>query len=300
MAASGLQFGVFAPAFGSDPRHIARAARERGFQGVQFEAKSSSPDLLELSASGRREFRRIFSTQDQHFVGLRSDLGPAGFGPGADVDREIDRLEKVMEAASGLGAPLVCVDLGPLPEAQIIVESRPAITPLVAGLILLPESIAPLPPPAPQAPPDPTFVAQVNSALAELGHRADRFSVMLAFRSELASFGSMEQSLRDVDCPWFGVDFDPVALLQDEWDIDEFFSRLGPQIRHIRARDAVGGQSRRTKPAVVGQGNVPWEQIQSNLTEGGYNGWITLDSAELPDRASAAVAGLKYLRSLAG
>jgi sugar phosphate isomerase/epimerase len=301
MAIDGVRFGVFASALGSDPRQIARTAREVGFTGIQFNVKSGSLDLLELSDSGRREFRRIISSQDREVVGLRSETGPAGLGPGADVDREIARLDGVMEAAAGLGSPLACVDLGPLPPAPTISQPRPAVTPLEAGLILLPERLtAPPPPPPPAAPPpDPAFVSQLNSALAELGRLADRYSVVLAFRSELASFASLELALRQVNCPWFGVDFDPVGLLRDEWDVDEFFSRIGPLIRHVRARDAVGGQARRTKPAVVGQGSVPWEAILAALDEGGYQGWITIDSGDLPDRAAAAAAGLKYLQSLA-
>ncbi|HEY2584363.1 MAG TPA: TIM barrel protein [Tepidisphaeraceae bacterium] len=121
---------------------------------------------------------------------------------------------------------------------------------------------------------------------------------MLAFRSELSSFASLELALRQAACPWFGVDLDPVALLRDEWEADEFFSRLGPLVRHVRARDAVGGAGRRTKPAVVGQGSVPWEAVLGNLDQTGYQGWMTLDPVELTDRVGAAVAGVKYLRSV--
>ena len=257
-------------------------------------------DVTSLSGSGRREFRGVLASQDERLIGLRAEIGPAGIGLGADVDRAISQLDTVMEAAAGLAAPLVCVDLGPLPAAPQVERETPAVTPLQAGLILLPESAA-KPPPAPkpaEPPPDPAFADQVNAALTELGHHADRYSVVLAFRSDLSSFASLEQALRRAACPWFGVDFDPVALLKDEWEPDEFFSRLGPLARHVRARDAVGGAGRRTKPAVVGQGSVPWETLLGNLDQGGYQGWMTIDPMELTDRAGAAVAGLKYLRSL--
>lgn len=302
MASEGIRFGVIASALGGEPRHVAREAREAGFQGVLFEAISSAIDLTALSASGRREFRKVFSTQDQQIIGLRADLGPAGFGPGADIDRAIAQLDQVMETAAGLGSPLVCVDLGPLPNVPSVARERPAITPLQAGLILLPETPAkpPEPPRPVEPPPDPAFVDRVNSAMVELGHHADRYSVMLAFRSELSSFASLEESLRRAACPWFGVDFDPVALLRDEWEPDEFFSRLGPLVRHVRARDAVGGAGRRTKPAVVGQGSVAWESLLTALDATGFQGWMTLDPTDLSDRARAAVGGLKYLRSLAG
>jgi sugar phosphate isomerase/epimerase len=300
MATDGIRYGVIASALGGEPRRVAREAREAGFQGVLFEAISAAIDLTALSGSGRREFRRVLLAQEEQIVGLRADLGPAGFGPGADIDRAIAQLDKAMETAAGLGSPLVCVDLGPLPSAPNVAGERPAITPLQAGLILLPQtSSKPAEPPPPsEPPPDPAFVDRVNSAMVELGHHADRYSVMMAFRTELASFASLEEALRRAACPWFGVDLDPVALLRDEWEPDEFFSRLGPLVRHVRARDAVGGAGHRTKPAIVGQGSVPWESLLTSLDAAGYQGWITLDPVDVPDRARAAVAGLKYLRSL--
>lgn len=300
MAIERIHFGVIASALGGEPRRAARDARESGFAGLVFEASSAAIDLTALTASGRREFRNVLSSQDQQIVGLRADLGPAGFGPGADIDRAIAQLDKAMETAAGVGSPLVCVDLGPLPSVPATHREQPAITPLQAGLILLPESVArPAEPPRPPEPPaDPAFVDQVSAALAELGHHADRYSVVLAFRSELSSFASLEEALRRAACPWFGVDFDPVALLRDEWDIDEFFSRLGPLLRHVRARDAVGGAGKRTKPAIVGQGSVPWETVLSRLDEADYHGWLTLDPTDLPDRSRAATGGLKYFRSL--
>jgi sugar phosphate isomerase/epimerase len=131
--------------------------------------------------------------------------------------------------------------------------------------------------------------------MAELGSLADRFSVTIAMRSELGSFAALERTLLAADCPWFGVDLDPVAMLRDEWDMDEVFSRLGSLVRHVRGRDALLGDQRRTMPATVGQGAVDWRKLLSNLEESDYSGWITIDSIELPDRISSAVAGTRHL-----
>jgi sugar phosphate isomerase/epimerase len=144
--------------------------------------------------------------------------------------------------------------------------------------------------------PDPTVLAHVDSALMELGARADRLGVTLAFRSELSSLAALERALASAACAWLGVDLDPVAMLHDRWDSDEVFSRLGSLIRHVRARDAVVGSDRRTQPAVIGRGSVNWGELLADLDASGYRGWITIDSMELPDRAGAAVAGLEVLR----
>lgn len=299
-----LSFAVVASALSSDPREAPRQARVAGFSGLLFDAQTTSLNLPDLSASGRREFRHVLSAQDQRLVGLRFDVGPKGLGPGADVDRAAARLDRAMEAAAGLGAPLVCAELGPLP--QPLPEARPQkpkVTPEQAGLILLPDSMtspktAEVTPPAP--PPDPAFVSQVDAALAELGRRADRYNVVVAFRSELASFAALERALRAAACPWFGVDLDPVAVLRDEWEIDEIFTRLGGVVRHVRGRDAIGGAGGRTRAAVVGQGNTNWGELLADLDGAGYGGWVTLDPIDLTDRAAAAEAGLRHLRDVQG
>jgi sugar phosphate isomerase/epimerase len=207
-----------------------------------------------------------------------------------------------MEAAAGLAAPLVCLDIGPLPPAPQTSKPRPKVTPAMAGLILLPETTRaePTTPEPPALPPDPALLSQVSAAMDELGRRADRYSVMLAFRSELASLASLRQSVLAVNCPWFGIDLDPAAMLRDQWDSDEVFSQLGAMIRHVRGRDALSGADYRTKPTATGQGNVNWPGLLASLDEAAFSGWITIDPIELPDRRAAANAGRQYLGSLLG
>jgi sugar phosphate isomerase/epimerase len=302
-----LKLAVVAAALSQDPRAVPARAREAGFRGVLFDAYSPSLNIPDLSASGRREFRQLLSAQDRELVGLQWDAGANGFGPGADVDQALARLDRVMEAAAGLLVPLVCVEVGPLPEPPPSAKPRPQVAAEQAGLILIPSAgdIGSLVNPHPEAqrpsetrPPDPAFVSQVDGALAEVGRRADRYGVTLAFRSELASFAALERVIQKCACPWFGVDLDPVMMLRDEWDADEIFSRLGSLVRHVRARDATRGSNRRTKPAVVGKGAVNWGELLANLDQAGYAGWITVDPLELPDRVAAAVAAREVLVKL--
>jgi sugar phosphate isomerase/epimerase len=300
MPTEALQLGVVAPALSPDPRESVRLSRQLGFTGLAFDARTSSVDLTELSGSGRREFRHLLAGQNQQLIGLRADAGPSGFGAGADVDRAIASMESIMVTAAGLNTPLVCLDVGPLPPAPRATPPEPRVTPAMAGLILLPESAAAKSaPPGPAAPPpDPAMVAQVAAAMDELGRRADRYSVVLAFRTELASLASLKQAVLSVNCPWFGIDLDPVATLRDEWDMDEIFSQLGPMIRHVRGRDALLGADRRTKATAIGQGRVDWRSLLANLDQAGYRGWITIDPIDLPDRTDAAATGRTYLSRL--
>jgi hypothetical protein len=292
-------YAVNASALSNDPREAVTQARMLDFAGVLFDAFSTTLNVTDLSATGRRDFRHVLSAQDRQLVGFRVDVGVKGFGPGADVDRLLSQFDKVLEASAAMSSPLVCVDLGPLPPAPAAAKVKPKVTPEQAGLILLPTFSAPepdAPPPAPPTPAEIAFASQVDSALVELGALADRYRVTLALHSDLSSFASLERALAAVRCPWFGVNLDPVSLLRDEWAMDEVFSRLGPSIRHVRGREAVAGADKRTKPASIGRGDTKWDHLLDNLKHLDYRGWISLDPTELADRRSAAVAGLKYLR----
>jgi sugar phosphate isomerase/epimerase len=289
-----------ASAISTDLRLAPRQARRAGFNGLVFDAYSAALNLPDLSATGRRELRHMLASEAQALVAVQCHVGAQGFGPGADVERTLSRLSRAMEAARELGAGCVCIDVGLLPPAPVRAAApRSAVTPEQAGRIIIPT--APTRPAAaePQAPPpDPTIVSQVSDAMVELCTRADRYRMTVALASSLSSFASLHHVLVTAGCPWFGVDLDPVAVLRDAWDSDEVFSSLGAMIRHVRARDALVGTDRRTRPAVVGQGGVDWGRFTGSLEEAGYHGPLTVDATELPDRLAAAMAAREFLRSL--
>src|SRR5688500_7564841 len=295
-----LKLAVVSTALSADARQAAPLSRTLGVAGLQFDAYSPPLSLPALSPTGRREFRHVLSSSGQQVAALRVDAGQRGFSPKADVERAIDRIDRAMEAAAGLATPLVCVDLGPLPEPAVVAPPKPKIKPEEAGVIIIPTPGAPIAvgEAEPARPADTAFESSVDGALAELGRRADRYSVVLAMRSDLASLAALDRALRAAACTWFGVDLDPVSILRDRWDAEEVFSRLGPSIRHVRGRDAVKGHDRRTQPAPIGRGGTNWEQMVALLSEAAYSGWITIDPMELPDRLAAARAGVEHLKSL--
>ena len=295
-----LKLAVVSTTLSADPRQAAPLARTLGVAGLQFDAYSPALSLPDLSQTGRREFRHVLSSTGQQLASLRVDAGPKGFSPKADVERAIHRIDRAMEAAAGLATPLLCVDLGPLPEPAVVAPAKPKIKPEEAGVIIIPTPGAPVAAegPEPTRPADTAFESSVDAALAELGRRADRYSIVLAMRSDLASLAALDRALRAAACTWFGVDLDPVSILRDRWDADEVFARLGGSIRHVRGRDAVKGHDRRTQPAPIGRGDTNWEQMVALLNEAAYTGWITIDPMELPDRLAAARAGVEHLTSL--
>src|SRR5688572_28999772 len=195
-----VQISVTASALTNDARAAARLARQAGFGGIVFDAFSAALNLPELSASGRREFRRMLAAEAQPLVAVQCDLGAKGFGPGADVERALSHLDRAMEVAADLGAGCVSVELGPLPPAPARAKPKPVVTPEQAGLIILPTP-APAPAEPTPPPPDPAAVSQVNAALAELCARADRYRTTVALSSSLSSFASLHEVMRAVACP---------------------------------------------------------------------------------------------------
>jgi sugar phosphate isomerase/epimerase len=296
-----VRIGVISSALSPEPRRVPEIARRLGVPGLLFDAFSPSLSIPELSQSGRREFRHLLSSQQRELIGLRLSLGPTGLSAKADVDQQLSKIENAMDAARGLGAPLVCVDLGPLPAAATSGPTKPAVTQEMAGLILLPSAVevaAVTPAEEKQTPADLTFISHLDPTLRELGHRADRYSVMLAFSSDLAPISAIERTIKSADCPWFGIDLDPVSLLRDKADLDAAFARVGPLIRHVRAKDAIRGTGSRTQPAVIGRGGVDWRHLLANLNAADYQGWVTIDPLELPDRLRATNDGITFLKSL--
>ena len=298
------RLSILAAALSPDARQAASTARTLGFAGVLFDAVTPALDLTTLSQTGRREFRHVISSNNLQLVGLRHDLGPSGFSRNANVERALAQLEKVIETAAGLASPLVVLDLGPLPPAPPQ-PAKPAakVTPEAAGLIIVPEpaaiASAPPPPPPPElSPADRAFASHLDVMMSELCARADRYSVTLAVRSDLAGLAALDNVLRRVLCPWFGIDLDPVGVLRDPWPLDEILSRLGPLVRHVRLRDAALGESNRTRSTPIGQGNVNWRELLSAFDAAGYRQWLTVDPTDLPDRAAAAAQARAYLTKL--
>lgn len=299
MSPSGIRLAVAASTLSGDLRQSAKAARALGFAGVALES-AGAIDLTALSGSGRREVRHLLSSHEQALVALRIDLGASGLLAG-DVDRQISRLARTMEAAKGLGCTLICAEAGPLPSGATPTKIKPKITPEQAGLIIVPGALmepAQQPSAPPPSPGELAEMAQLDAAMIEIGRWADRIGVAVAWRSELASFVALQRALRAADCPWFGLELDPVAVLRDEWNLDEVIARLGERIRHVRGRDALGGTHGRTKPAVIGTGSVDWQELIARLDETAYAGWLTIDPVELNDRAAAAASGRAHLAKL--
>lgn len=283
------------PIVGPDVRAAARLARGLGCEGVVVPARSPIADLTQLSTTGAREFLHVLASLGQRLAGVGHDLGPDGLSPRADLQREVEGLQASIRAAAAVGRATVLVDLGPLPPPPVAAPPpRQPITPEQAGLILLPEPSPEPPTPAPAR--DLPFESTLHAALREVASTADRNGVTVAFRASLAPLAALSAALHAVDCPWFGVDLDPLAVLMEDRDRHAVLSDLGSLVRHVRGRDGVRGAGQRTRAVVLGQGQVDWPAFAADLEAAGYRGFITIDVRDLPNPRAAAAAAVALLR----
>ncbi|HQY87584.1 MAG TPA: TIM barrel protein [Tepidisphaeraceae bacterium] len=290
-----IKLSILSNALGSDLRGIALSARKLGAAGVTLQL-SAHPQLRDLSDTGRRDVARLFTQEALAIVGGSIELKPSGFGPKADVEQEIDRIDRAMQMVRQLSASLLLVDIGPLPPAPDEEVSKPAINSGMLGKLILPD-------PPKQKPPmkverDEAFETSLEVALREVGTRADRAGCMIAWRSSLGSFSSLARAIRQVDCPWFGVDLDPVAIVADGRDIDAIVSAVGSMIHHVRARDAVRGAGGRVEPVELGSGHVDWQHLIANLKSSDFRGWISIDPSGLANLSAASAAAFEKMRML--
>ena len=314
-APTGLTFAVTAASLSADLRVAAPAARRLGFAGLLLDATSPAVRAMKSSATAAREVRHVLSSAEQRPVAVRADLTGRGLLAGADVTRALSSAESAMDAArklagpgvTGSAVPVVCIDLGPLPNPPRPPTDPSAPPPAPAtgrvsdpfGLLVMPTAadVARLAGPraAELAPPDPADADALASALPELAARADRHGVTLALSATLAPLAALEHALKVADAPPLAVNLDPAALQSDALSPEAFFDRLGPLVRHVRARDAARGTAGRSRPAPVGTGDVDWPELLALLRDADYRGAVTLDPADLPAPRRAAASGLAVL-----
>jgi sugar phosphate isomerase/epimerase len=287
-----MQFSLLIHAISMDQRTTLRDIRLAGFSAVELPLSAIPADL---SASGQREFRHLISSHELSLNAIHLSFPGKGFMPGGDVDRLLDRTQQLLHTARDLGAKQVVIDLGPLPRVSNALAKKP-IDPAHLGLLILPD------PPKVEVvsndpPVDESATSFFDAAMIELGRRCDRMGVATVLRSSLSPVSGLAGAMKRAGCPWFFACCDPSALCVEGIDFHDAFNLIGPHISHVLAVDVIKGEGGRTKPAMIGRGDVPWRQLLSLLRDADYKGLLTIDPTELPDRALASRTGIAQLKA---
>jgi len=109
---------------------------------------------------------------------------------------------------------------------------------------------------------------------------AGEVGVVICLETHGGMTGTVErclQTMAQINHPNVGIGFDPANIIYYEGadplaDLDE----LLPFIGHVHAKDCVTTDGR-TGFVTVGTGELPWRRVLTQLDEGGFGGYVTVE-----------------------
>ncbi len=257
-----MKLGVTLESLGLPFRRGLSEARRLGVAGVQVEAAGDlAPDRL--TDTGKRELRHLLRSHGLELTALGCPLRH-GLDEPANLQPRIDRVRQVMSLSFELGARVVIVQAGRVPDD----------------------------------PADPRTPVMTESLLA-LGRHGDRVGAALALETGLESGEALKAFLDRLDTGGLGVNYDPANLLMNGFDPVENLAPLKDRIVHTHAKDARRrGASRAAAEVPLGHGDIDWLQYLGTLSALEYRGWVVVERETGADRAADVATGVAFLRRL--
>lgn len=232
-------------------------ARRLGVQGLELETRGElTPQTL--STTGRREVRQIFTSQELEISALTCPLRH-GLDVEENQEARIDYLRQVLSMSYDLGARLVVVQAGAIPETD-----------------------------------DDPRADRLRDALAALARHGDRSGTRLALETGLESAERLAAFLDRFDSAGLAVCFNPANLLIAGFDPYEAARTLNRRIAYVQAQDARRVSPNRTATVPLGHGDLDWPRLLASLEESEYAGYLNV-SGDGPAEAEAGVAVLRRL-----
>lgn len=256
------KFGVKLECFGVPFRKALLLAAQAGAQGVQFDVVGElSPD--KLSESGRREIAYLLRSYN---LQLASIFFPLRFGLDVALDQEqrILHLKKVMDLGFDLGARVLALHAGQIPQEK---EDK--------------------------------RIATYTESLSYLGAHGDRIGVSLALETGLETGKILADFLSRIDSGALGAALNPSNLILNGFDPLQAVLDLGSRIKLVHAKEIESnGPGRAAREVPLGKGNFDWHSFMVYLDNSGYQGFLICQKEEGEDRADQLVHGLRFLKTL--
>lgn len=226
--------GVVLDSLGRPVKESLQAASQLGLRQIELPAASGEISPEELSQTGRRHLLRHVAGLGLQLSALGGDLGGARFGDPALLEERLDRTRRIIELAADLRVPVLTTHLG-----RVDVEARRR--------------------------------GDLVAVVRELADMADRTGTFVAFETGGADPAETVALLKEVNCEWLGVCYDPASLLIEGYDPIAGVEPSAGRILIARARDAVGGSGRRPgHETPLGRGEVDFVRYLAALDESGY------------------------------
>jgi len=255
-----VKLGVRLESLGLPLRLALREAEKMGAAGVQVDALG---DLApqKLTDTGRRELRNLLRSHGVQLTALGCPLR-RGLDVPEDLQPRIDRIREVMALSFDLGARVVIIEAGRVPDKD-----------------------------------DDPRMNLMRESLDALGRHGDRIGCTVALETGLESGPTLKSFLERFDTGGLGVNYDPANLLTHNYDPMEALRVLRGHIVHAHAKDARESTSSRSAQEVpLGHGDLDWMTLMVTLATSEYDGWLVVERESGDNRVTDVSNGLDILR----
>jgi L-ribulose-5-phosphate 3-epimerase len=261
---SKLKIGLGLEALELPLRPALQQAERLGVAGIEIEAVGDlTPDRL--SQTGRREFRHLLRAHNLQLTALRCPLR-RGLDVAENQEARLDHVKKVLSLSFDLGARIVVVQAGKVPEND-----------------------------------DDPRASLLKDVLSALAAHGDRVGATLALETGLESGETLARYLARFDTGSLAVNFDPANLVLNGFNPYESARALAGRIVHVHAKDARrAGANRAAQEVPLGHGDLDWMLLVNILEEIEYHGWLTVQRDSGVHRRQDVAAGVAFLRRLVG
>jgi sugar phosphate isomerase/epimerase len=218
-------------------------AKQYGYDGVEPRAASNHGHGIEIEAGGgeREKIKEKFSSSG---VALSCLATSCKYADPAESDKNVDLTEKYIKLAADVGAPVLRVFGGILPEGMSREEA----------------------------------VGQVAECLSKVSRAAEEYEVAVCFEThdDWCEPLHVAEVMEKVNHPFIRVNWDIMHPVKRAGrTIDESFDILKPWISHVHFHDGIDLESGQSKLLPVGEGVVDHKRAVELLQGVSYSGFLS-------------------------
>ena len=242
-----------------DARASFDVASDAKYRGISFATNHRELNPETLGQSARRHVKTILAARQLDIESLRAAAPRGGLADSTTIDRTLENARKAIHLARELGVGTVSLNVGAIGGADSVPE------------------------------------ATVVSALRDLSQQADAAGVSLALSAE--QMEKLPMILKQVDYDRARLNLEGGRLIGAGENPLTLLEQYGQNLGQFTAADAVrAGKS--VRAAMLGEGQLPLEEIMQLLREHGYSGPLVVDVRDLPDGIAGARHAADILRKL--
>lgn len=257
-----LRIGIQTRSLRQPLRKALATSWELGADGVEIDARRELVPA-QLSQTGLRQFRKLLENLNLRVSAIAFPTR-RGYETPERLEQRVLATQDAMRLAYELRADVVINRVGQIPSSSD----------------------------------DPAYSRLVES-LTALGAFGDRVGARLAAQTGSQSPAALARLLGDLPDGSIGVDLHPGALVMHGDSPAEAVAELGRHIIHVHATDAVRDfGAGRAVEVELGRGSADMPALLGQLTEFGYQGWVTIERNDSADPVGDIENAMAFLRAI--